>query len=161
MNEGMKIGLTGSRTGLTKPQRRVAQQLFKIISDRAVAEVHHGDCVGADTELAMMFLERNLGTLHAHPATINDEWDSRWRARTKEKFPNADIVEYPAKAPNDRNADIVDACDVLWAFPSDMNGKGGTWNTINMAIEAGRPVRIIGPDANETNTLHEEWGDGS
>lgn len=161
MSEGMKIGLTGSRNGLTKSQRRVALQLLKSIGNRTVAEVHHGDCVGADTELAMMFLERELGTLHAHPATMNAEWDERWRARTKEKFPNADIVEYPAKAPNARNADIVDACTVLWAFPSSMDGKGGTWNTINMAIEAGRPFRIIAPDADDTNTLREEWGDGS
>lgn len=157
----MKIGLTGSRTGLTKEQRRVVTQMIKTLENREVEEVHHGDCIGADTEVSMMFLERSLGALHAHPATINESWDQRWRARSKEKFPNASIVEYPAKAPNDRNADIVDACDVLWAFPADTLGKGGTWNTINMAIAAGKPVRIVCPNADESNTLQEEWGVGS
>lgn len=147
----MKLGITGSRNGLSDDQLRVLNALvhrsaFAEGTYHEITEVHYGDCVGADQQAAEAFIEVGLGaTLHCHPATMNPEWDAKWRANTAAKNPGEGIVMYPAKDPLARNDDIVAACDVLWAFPSSMDGKGGTWYTIRKAIDQGTFVRIIGP----------------
>ena len=148
----MRIGVTGSRSGMTADQTRIFGALFnKAVWDKddPPTELHYGDCVGVDSEIADVVILHDMGEiLHCHPATMSEEWDEKWCARTYQTNPGLGIVVYPAKNPLERNTDIVGSCDVLWAFPADMNMKGGTWDTINKAFDSDVPVRIVAPVVN-------------
>lgn len=39
-----------------------------------------------------------------------------------------------------RNTEVVKACDELWAY--QINGSNGTQNTVNTALEMGKPVKL-------------------
>lgn len=139
----MRVAITGSRHGLKDGQ---FVTLVDLCSDTILSEFHYGDCVGVD-EAAMWICHSSGhdGVFHSHPATMNPEWDAKWRARTAERFPELGIIEYEAKHPLTRNKDMVDACDVLWAFPESAIEKGGTWHTVNYARSKGVPVELVLP----------------
>jgi hypothetical protein len=44
----MKIGVTGTRSGMTQMQYSVCNTIF----GPHITEVHHGDCIGADLDFA-------------------------------------------------------------------------------------------------------------
>ena len=146
----MRIGVTGSRHGMTADQKRIFCALLNqciFNEDDPLTELHYGDCVGADKEIAEAVIEHDLGAiLHCHPATNGKAWDEKWCALTYQDNPGAGIVVYAAKKPLERNTDIVEACDALWAFPRSMEVKGGTWDTIKKGWEANVTVSIIGPE---------------
>lgn len=133
-----KIGVTGTREGLTEQQKYVAGLLLRenvrFLDVRP--EFHFGDCVGADSDLfdiASRFFYRTV----SHPPAI-----SRYRAyRAAHEIcsPEAYLV---------RNRHIVDETGILLAFPKEaIEGKfGGTWYTVRYAREIGRPLIIVWPE---------------
>lgn len=130
-----RLGFTGTRRGMTDAQKaRVAEK------SAPFAEVHHGDCVGADAD--MHAIARAAGQrVVVHPPT-----DPKLQACL-----TGDVTA-PAKPYLDRNRDIVDEADVLIATPAESGpSTGGTWFTIRYAFKLGRPVLIVWPDGTATS----------
>jgi hypothetical protein len=127
----MNIGITGTRYGTTHEQ---LQEGVLIILREEPDEVHHGDCVGADAEV--------------HHAVGYDQWivkhpptDSKYRAFCEGG------IELEPKPYLARNRDIVDATELLLAFPDGPERKrSGTWSTVRYAAARNKPVTIIYPD---------------
>ncbi len=131
----MKIGFTGTRKGMTDAQK---QSIHMLRGWNRVDEVHHGDCIGADTD--MHHIARNYGiTIVGHPAV-----DPKERA-----FNDCDVLR-PEKEYIARNHDIVDEVDVMIATPAETEPKwrgSGTWATIRYANnQVNKPLIIVWPD---------------
>jgi hypothetical protein len=139
MTGATKIGVTGTRVGLTSDQRATAVKLLATTYGAAI-ELHHGDCVGADAELDTMGQAMGYLTV-SHPPIHN-----RYRAHCA-----AAMVCEP-KLYLLRNADIVNAVDVVLAFPKETTEakQGGTWWTVRYARSIGRHLVIVWPDGTET-----------
>lgn len=128
----MRLGFTGSRHGMSDAQKKA---FIDIASSGKWHEFHYGDCVGADEEALWLLVELGGAILHSHPAHLNTEWDSIWRANTASKYPELRIIEHKAKHPLERNKDIVTKSDHLVGCPSSDNpfDRSGTWSTIRFA----------------------------
>ncbi len=127
----MKIGFTGTQTGLSPDQRGTLYVYAATCSIKD--EFHHGDCIGADAEAHDIFGLMDVPIV-IHPP-VNE---------AKRAFRKGTVL--PAKDYLARNHDIVDACDVLIACPSGKEKlRSGTWATIRYARKIGKPVRIIEP----------------
>jgi hypothetical protein len=134
----MKIGFTGTRNGLTSPQR---EALISAIDDFAQlwpgAEFHHGDCVGADAEAHGFAMSAGL------PVVIHPPSKDALRAFC------AGAREVRAAKPYlARNRDIVTEADWVIATPAEMEERprGGTWSTVRFARGICWPVMLIYPD---------------
>ena len=136
----MKVGMTGTRFGLTEPQFEAFQHVIPWIN---VTEFHHGDCVGADAEIAT-YLREYHPTIRiiSRPCTI-----TKARAYTP-----ADETHDPIE-PLVRNRLIVDSVDLMFAFPGKMmeQQRSGTWATIRYARKQGVTLAIFWPDGSTTN----------
>lgn len=132
MSEGVKpikVGVTGTRYGISKEQFLHAQGwLDRPLWGRnyIMTEFHHGDCMGADAQLATMVREAHPNAkIVGHPPVKDDV-----RA-----FFESD-QSLPEKSYFARNRDIVNAVDLLIAFPiHEKRNEGGTWYTINYALK--------------------------
>ena len=130
----MKIGFTGSRHGMTKRQRDALRVLLTTGLWQK-PELHHGDCIGADSE-AHGYAKYYGLRIVIHPPDVD-----RVRAGC-----NGDAKRRP-KPYLQRNRDIVDETDCLVAAPATMReqARSGTWSTIRYARKLGRPVHILEP----------------
>jgi hypothetical protein len=129
------IGFTGTQKGMTKAQYRNIIE-FIMRAKWGPDQFAHGDCIGADEDL------HNLVSLAGLPITIYPPINESKRAFCRGGF----VME--AKDYLERNHDIVDACNVLWACPSGMQEelRSGTWATIRYARKQNKPVVIFYPD---------------
>ena len=133
----IQIGFTGTQKGMTEIQKK---QLTKYLSDyNNLFIIHHGDCIGADSE-AHDIAKRLNGYIIIHPPKDNNK-----RAYC---FQNSFGDEIREERPYlERNKDIVDESDLIIACP---NGKerlrSGTWSTIRYAINKDKSIVIIYPD---------------
>ena len=129
------LAVTGTRFGATEAQLAALAELFNGNFDW-VRDFHHGDCVGADAQAAVM--ARDLGCrLICHPP--------------EQTADRAYVVSDEAREPLTylaRNRAMVDEAKRLVAFPRLMaeEERGGTWYTIRYARKRGYPVTIIWPD---------------
>ena len=132
----MIVGFTGTRMGMTPRQ---ASEVLRLVSGLNPAEVHHGDCEGADEEFHRLVV--NLWPVVLHPPD----------SPTLRAFCE-DAMELRPELPFlKRNREIVGACDVLIATPgsrSEPTGQrgGGTWYTIRHARRQGVPTVIVWPN---------------
>jgi hypothetical protein len=128
--QATRIGITGTRHGMSGVQRATLYCLLKSV--RMSTELHHGDCLGVDAEAHELANDFGLRTVIHPPA------DEKLRA-----WCHGDIV-LPRKPYLERNRDIVDACDVLLAFPFEEKeqDRGGTWYTVRYARETGVPCLV-------------------
>ena len=111
----LKFGFTGTRKGMSQPQKNFVQALLK----RHGGQLHHGDCIGADAEAHE--LAKALGChITVHPPA-NEEYRAH----------KAGDVILPPAGYDVRNAQIVLSSDVLIAAPANQLEVGGTWRTIN------------------------------
>lgn len=128
------IGITGTTRGLTPEQRATVSQLFAEFAADHI-EVRHGDCVGADQQIADV--ARQFGCrIVGHPAI---EEDGRAYTCCDELLPPRESAA--------RNRDIVDASDILIGCPAtDHEWPGsGTWYTINYAGGRRVPALTVSP----------------
>ena len=132
----MKVGVTGTRSGMTEKQFREVN-LFLITYDGK--ELHHGDCVGVDVEVAMMAGDLGYRVV-SHPP-IQKELQA---------FHASDEVREPLSY-FARNRKIVDECDVLLVLPyqKEHQNHGGTWYTHDYAVKKGKPVVVFYGDPKE------------
>lgn len=129
----MKIGFTGTRSGMSLPQKKTFK---KLIENLNFEQFSHGDCVGADDDSAeIVFSLKGKDVIKIHPP-IND----KFRAFNKNFKGYAEPKDYL-----DRNRDIVDECDILIACPLEnvWGYKGGTWYTVNYAKKNNKTVVVI------------------
>ena len=130
----MKIGITGTRSGLCETQFNNIQT-FLIKNFIRGAELHHGDCVGADVEVAT--LAQILGyVIVCHPPI---------KKALRANFPS-DITHEP-RSYFERNRIIVDSVDHLMVAPKEHQpqSQGGTWYTYHYAVKKQRPLSIFYP----------------
>jgi len=130
----MKIGITGTRRGITDYQRdeitKLLNELYSVNS-----ELHHGDCVGADATVADIANELGY-IIVCHPPTKD----------SLRAFRRADQIRIPTSYFS-RNRNIVNDTDVLLVVPfqTSPQSTGGTWYTYDYALKVGKPVHIIYP----------------
>ena len=135
MSGVVKIGFTGTRTGMTPPQLATVTRLVKQLQP---TEVHHGDCVGADAQFHELVRELLPATkIVVHPPDKN-----ALRAHCV-----ADEICSPAPYLA-RNRSIVDvATDGLIGTPQGFaeEKRSGTWFTMRYARKVGRKIWIVDP----------------
>jgi len=144
----MKVGFTGTREGMTDQQADVVSRFFRglncsVVTVACPLEFHHGACVGADAQAALM-VDREVfagrRTIVAHPGDLG--------AMTDAIAMELSDVRHRPKPPLDRNRDIVDAVEVLVATPKGPEQFKGsvTWATIRYARKRGKRVVIVWTD---------------
>lgn len=130
----MKIGFTGTRSGMTEKQK--GRFLYVMQRTSNATEFHHGDCKGADHEAALM--ARDIGIrLICHPPTRDE-----FRAHVVSEV-TRDPLSYL-----ERNMAIVRECDLLIAAPKEEweIQRSGTWATVRYARDQKRNILFIWPD---------------
>ena len=130
----MKIGVTGTRSGMNEAQFAAMQEYLSQFVP-ADTELHHGDCVGVDVEVAM--LAQSLGMrVVCHPPEKDE-----LRANH-----NSDEIRKPLSH-FARNRNIVDDTDVLMVVPYQDNHQpnGGTWYTHDYAKKKGKEPVVFFP----------------
>lgn len=131
----MRVGFTGTRRGLSEKQIRVLTSTLQMMAGR-ISEVHHGDCIGADS----MF-HQIAGKFGLH-RVIHPPLNSPLRAFCKGE-------DYRRPLPYlRRNQNIVNECVVLIACPGEATEqrRSGTWATIRMARRrTGMQLVVITP----------------
>lgn len=133
----MKIGITGTRSGLTDYQREcITDFLINFHPDEPDLELHHGDCIGADAQVAEIADELGYRII-CHPPE-NPVCQANY------KF---DEIR-PKNTYFKRNRNIVDECDILLVAPyqSEWSDHGGTWYTHDYAKKKNKPIRIFWPE---------------
>lgn len=129
------VGFTGSRDGFTDQQ---VAEFHRLLDQTSIAAFHHGSCVGCDAD-AHNLLAARMGAdwvnqhVHVHPGHL--------------RHLTAMVVggtRYPWRRTLARNEDIVQACDVLWAFPRAQSR--GTWHTVQLAAKYGKPAIVVDED---------------
>ena len=133
----MKIGITGTRNGMTEHQFNHINEFLKVLIElEPGAELHHGDCIGVDAEVAT--LAKELGyKIVCHPPEKVD-----LRAYTEYDESRAPLSYFA------RNRNIVNECDVLLVVPRESQPQsfGGTWYTASYAKKKNVLHVIIYPD---------------
>ncbi len=128
------IGFTGTRKGMTEIQ---TQTLLDILNLLNFTEVHHGDCIGADSEF------NKLVALHFPEVIRIGHPPTNTKARA---FSECTILREP-KEYAERNHDIVNESLFLLAAPEGPEvTRSGTWMTIRYAHKIGKGFSIIKPD---------------
>lgn len=130
---GLRVGFTGTQRGITPYQ---AAEVRRYLQEHEVAEFHHGDCVGADSEAHTIAQALNI------PIIIHPPLNPKKRAQCNDA---REIRE--EKGYLERNHDIVDEADILIATPGERvrQLRSGTWATIRYAERKGVPRYIIYP----------------
>jgi len=136
----MKVGITGTREGMTEKQKKSFSELVNEIP--IPFELHHGDCVGVDDEAATIVHEAGSATIVVHPPT-----DDKLQAGNPYGTFTMEAKSYFA-----RNRDIVDAVELLIVVPlqSEHQIRGGTWKTHDYAVKKNKRIITIWPDGTLT-----------
>ena len=139
----MKIGFTGTRRGMTQAQLEVVRRILGA-QDR-YCELHHGDCIGADDQADEIAIEFDMYVI-VHPPVSDALRACCFWKRGRERINH---IERGPKPYHERNRAIVDETDFLIAAPASLATGGGTWYTINYALEVGKNVYAVMPDGTE------------
>lgn len=133
--ESLVLGFTGTQHGMATEQlTRVADLLREL----RPARVHHGDCIGADTQFhALVRQVLPECRIVIHPP----------RVEAKRAFCDGDETKAP-RAYLTRNRAIVRESQVLLAAPSEREEqlRSGTWSTVRFARQQNRTVHLVLPD---------------
>lgn len=137
----LKLGFTGTRNGMTRSQRRaVIGHLDRWSLKYDLLEVHHGDCIGADSDfhdLCTQFWGKELRVV-IHPPV--DSSRRAWKSYQKQiTLSPVDFIK--------RNHDIVASVDGMLAAPAESQEilRSGTWATIRHARKTGVPLILLNP----------------
>jgi hypothetical protein len=139
----MKIGITGTRSGMTVFQFNTVQNNLRyFIEQYPDSEFHHGDCVGVDVQAAEIAQELGYKTI-AYPSVGEDL--RAWHKSDIILEPNTNFA---------RNRAIVQAVDLLFVVPYQMQyqNRGGTWYTHDYAEKIGRNKLVFYPAPTKTES---------
>lgn len=131
----MKIGVTGTRNGMSLVQKNIVKEVLSGLPSNS--ELHHGDCIGVDAEVAEIAREFGFRVI-SHPPEKDE-----LRAFHK----SDEIRESYNYLRRDRN--IVDETEMLLVVPmhTEWQPKGGTWYTHDYAKKKNKPLEIIWPES--------------
>lgn len=147
----MKIGFTGTRSGVTDGQKAAfGNWLYErcFYGPTPLKEFHHGCCVGADAFAVLVVNEESpfpQPKIVAHAANVDSsliDGDAMgW----------SQVIHKPLP-PLERNRNIVNAVDVMLACPAGMEEeqRSGTWATIRFARKQKKHLFIFWPDGTVT-----------
>jgi hypothetical protein len=144
----MNLGFTGTRHGLTHPQRVSFSNLLVRLEETGhrVLVFRHGSCQGADVEaaLATRVVCGSDVRIIAHPGPDVDK---------HQVDSGVDDEKLPGKTHFARNRDIVACTDALVACPHDDVEQpfGGTWYTVRHALKKGKRVYLVWPGGEVTD----------
>lgn len=130
------LGFSGTKRGLTDGQR---EEVAECLRRLCPAEVHHGDCIGADAQFHALVRELLPDTcIVIHPPLME----------AKRAFCSGDEEREP-RAYLTRNRAIVRESQMLLAAPGEATEqrRSGTWATIRAARKKGCPVQLVLPQA--------------
>jgi hypothetical protein len=136
----MKIGITGTRNGMTDFQLDAVQQWLAAWPTPR-GELHHGDCVGADAQVAAIAHHLLAYRTVCHPPVKNDLRAFFVSNETREPF------SYFA-----RNRNIVNETEILMVVPGlpkeefHASVTGGTLYTYNYAKKQNKPRVLFYPN---------------
>ena len=133
-----RLGFTGTRKGLSIKQEVALNKTLKRLFEM-VKEVHHGDCVGADSSFHHLCFSKGYKII-IHPPTHD-----KYRAFLKG-------AEFRRPRPYlERNKKIVDETDFIIACPDGYKEilRSGTWSTIRYAKRMNKTVIVIYPDGSD------------
>lgn len=140
----LDVGVTGTRRGMTTPQREEFERLLDGLIASGTIFFHHGDCVGVDEEAAKIANGKEIRTV-SHPPVI-----PRLRA-----FCYSDIVLAP-KPYSERNKDIIRVSALVIGIPSGPEEEerfSGTWATIRkVRISSDTALIVIDPFGKRSET---------
>ncbi len=131
--QDLVIGITGTRKGGSKHQLFLLRVIL-IHVDSTKSSLHHGDCIGFDTEAHEAARGWHVPiTIHPPLIPFNRAW-----CRGAIKVMDEEVYGV-------RNRAIVDACDILVAAPlrDKQQVKSGTWMTMRYAWDIGKPVHQL------------------
>ena len=131
----MKLGITGTRKGMTGIQIKGCLLLFNEIEPEWII---HGAAHGVDNQAHHMADDLKIR---------RHIWPSNLIGATSDCLTNRRDIWEDSKSPLERNHDIVDTCDILVAFPAERNEilRSGTWATVRYALKMLKPTVIIYP----------------
>lgn len=165
----MKIGFTGTQSGMTNFQKSMVETILKA---EKCEEFLHGDCVGSDYEannIAREFIpyitifppdNPNKRAWCFNPMKdVNKKWEwEEFRELIEGNLDNlsedsqviyrVNKVRWAPRAPYlERNKHIVDNCEIMIACPKEVEHtvRSGTWSTIRYAWRVKRKITIIPP----------------
>ena len=130
----MIVGFTGTRYGMTDGQCKYLEHVLK---ELGVTEFHHGDCIKADAQAALIVQGMEGVKIVCHPPE-NPTFRAYVPLRPGDTiFPTRHYIE--------RNHDIVDACEHLLVAPlhNAETQRSGTWATYRYAVSRKLPITII------------------
>lgn len=140
-------GFTGTTQGMAEIQGEKIRDWITYVD----VSLHHGMCVGADFDMELLARRYALSSyVVGHPGVTKGG-----RVWLRAELSSPDDIRAP-KPFIERNHDIVDETDVLWAAPKEYFNKrredgtwtpirSGTWATIRYAERVGKPVVIFWP----------------
>lgn len=132
------IGFTGTHTGMSPRQM---QRLIQALRENGVTELHHGDCIGADSQAHWFaVLGGQVQRIVIHPPSNPTRREGR---KASDAYPK--IVVLPEAEYLARNRAIVNATQALIAAPRSEieETRSGTWATIRYARKLGRSIYIL------------------
>lgn len=136
----LRIGIIGTQAGTTPDQRAAITALLVGIQP---AELHHGDCIGADSDIHDIARRHTTARVIIHPP--DNPTTRAHRQGDEQRTPLPYLV---------RNHAIVDATDRLVAAPAGPElQRAATWTTVRYAMRAGRRITIVWPNG----STEERW----
>lgn len=138
----MKIGFTGTRSGLNEDQILSMDICLRGLNSKKVIDfAHHGCCVGADSQFH--WLIRKIFDLRVCIIGHRSTTVSQQNSLVVQK---CDQIRDPLP-PLLRNKNIVNEVDLLIAGPGSAREeqRSGTWATIRYARRVKKPVILIYP----------------
>lgn len=132
----MRVGFTGARDGMNPAQY---EELGLILRQNLAKELHHGDCIGADSTAHSLALQLGLRVI-IHPP-VDTGLQAHCNGAHEMREPKTHFA---------RNRAIVNETQVLIATPKDNTEQayGGTWYTVRYARKLRRPIVILLPNGN-------------
>jgi hypothetical protein len=136
----LDVSVTGTAGGGTPEQLGTLREMLWRPN---VAILHHGDCIGVDSQAHKLAQERPAAAGGKLMTFVHPPENSECRAFCE----GYDFIATPAPY-LDRDRDIARSCDLLIAVPLSDEEKlrSGTWATARYAYKAGRLVLIIRRD---------------
>lgn len=131
------VGFTGTQQGGTPAQ---VMSLRRLLRKLEVAELHHGDCVGADAQANHTALQLGI-RVYLHPPS--DASKRAWCV-------GPHVRVYDPLPYHERNRAIVRAAQALIVMPfsAEEQLRSGTWSTYRYAKKRGVPRYLIYPNGN-------------
>lgn len=140
----MKIGVTGTRSGMTDLQKENVTEFLYFNRDKHIyqlkedeIEFHHGDCIGVDIEVANIAVDMNYFIITHPPEKHNMRAYCEYSDDEREPFSYFK-----------RNRNIVDESDILLVVPyqNEWTSHGGTWYTHDYANKKNKDIIIFYPN---------------